>query len=170
MAGDTPITIVGNLTTDPELRFTTNGAPVANFTVASTPRSFDSRTSEWRDGEPLYLRCSVWRNYAENVAESLKKGMHVIVTGKLKASSYQDREGNKRTNFEIDVDEVGPCLRFATAQVTKTGGGQGGGQWRGSQQQSGGGDSWSSSSSSNDQRRGGNDPWGAPSQTDEPPF
>ncbi len=169
MAGETPITIIGNLTADPELRFTANGAPVANFTVASTPRSFDSRTNEWKDGEPLYLRCAVWRQYAENVAESLKKGTQVIVVGKLKASSYQDREGVKRTSFEIDVDEVGPCLRFATAQVTKTtGGGQGGGQWRGNQQ-SGGGDSWSSSGSS-DRNRGGNDPWGAPSQNDEPPF
>lgn len=172
MAGEPQITVIGNLTADPELRFTANGAPVANFTVASTPRTLDRQTNEWRDGEAMFLGCSVWRQYAENVAESLSKGMQVIVTGKLRARSFETREGQKRTVFEIDVDEVGPTLRWATAKVTKTsgGGGGGGGQWQGAQSQ-GGGDSWSSSGSgSQDRNRGGNDPWGQPSQSDEPPF
>jgi single-strand DNA-binding protein len=171
MAGDTQITVIGNLTADPELRFTANGAPVASFTVASTPRTFDRQTNEWRDGEALFLGCSVWRQYAENVAESLSKGMQVIVQGRLKSRSYETREGQKRTVFEIDVEEVGPTLRWATAKVSKTSGGGGGGgrgQWQGNQSQ-GGGDSWSSSSSS-DSNRGGDDPWGQPSQSDEPPF
>ncbi|RRD45241.1 single-stranded DNA-binding protein [Tessaracoccus sp. OH4464_COT-324] len=166
MAGETQITIIGNLTNAPELRFTANGAPVANFTVASTPRTYDSQTGQWRDGESMFLNCSVWRQYAENVAESLDKGMRVIVHGRLKSRSYQDREGNKRTVFEIDVDEVGPALRYATAKVTRTTGG-GGGQWQGSQNQ--GADSWSSAPSA-DHNRGGNDPWGQASQSDEPPF
>ena len=131
MAGETVITVVGNLTADPELRFTPNGAAVANFTVASTPRTFDRQTNEWKDGEALFLRCSVWREAAENVAESLTKGMRVIVQGRLKARSYDDRDGNRRTSWELDVDEVGPALRFATAKVTRAqrggGGGQGGG-------------------------------------------
>lgn len=130
MAGETVITVVGNLTADPELRFTPNGAAVANFTVASTPRTFDRQTNEWKDGEALFLRCSVWREAAENVAESLTKGMRVIVQGRLKARSYDDRDGNRRTSWELDVDEVGPALRFATAKVTRAqrGGGFGGGQ------------------------------------------
>lgn len=169
MAGETQITLVGNLTGDPELRFTANGAPVANFTVASTPRIYDSQTSQWRDGDAMFLSCSVWRQYAENVAESLSKGMRVIVQGRLKSRTYETREGQKRTVFEVDVEEVGPVLRYATAKVTKTtGGGGGGGSWQGNQNQ-GQSDSWSSSSSS-DSNRGGNDPWGQPSQSDEPPF
>mgnify|MGYP002713775817 CR=1 FL=1 len=109
MAGETVITVVGNLTADPELRFTPNGAAVANFTVASTPRTFDRQTNEWKDGEALFLRCSVWREAAENVAESLTKGMRVIVQGRLRARSYDDRDGNRRTSWELDVDEVGPA-------------------------------------------------------------
>lgn len=172
MAGETIITLIGNLTADPELRFTANGAPVANFTVASTPRIFDSQTNQWRDGEAMFISCSVWRQYAENVAESLRKGTHVIVQGRLKSRSYETREGHKRTVFEIDVDEVGPALRFATAQVTRTGGGGGGGrgQWQGNQDDNRQ-DSWQSSQSSQgDSNRGGDDPWGKPSQSDEPPF
>ena len=119
MAGETPITLIGNLTADPELRFTPNGAAVANFTVASTPRTFDRQTNEWKDGDAMFLNCSVWRQYAENVAESLTKGMRVIVSGRLKSRSYETREGEKRTVFEVDVDEVGPALRYATA-VTRS--------------------------------------------------
>ncbi|WP_296139399.1 single-stranded DNA-binding protein [uncultured Tessaracoccus sp.] len=170
MAGETYITVIGNLTAAPELRFTANGAPVANFTVASTPRNYDPQSGQWRDGDPMFLNCSVWRQYAENVTESLEKGTQVIVHGKLKSRSFQDREGNKRTVFEIDVDEVGPALRFATARVTKTtsrGGGGGGGQWQGNQ--GGGNDSWSSSNTA-DHNRGGDDPWGQAPQSDEPPF
>lgn len=118
MAGDTVITIIGNLTADPELRFTPSGAAVANFTVASTPRSFDKNTNEWKDGETLFMRCSVWRNAAENVAESLARGTSVIVVGRLKMRSY-DKDGEKRTVVELDVDEVGPSLRRATAKVSK---------------------------------------------------
>src|SRR5690349_21730824 len=134
MAGETPITVVGNLTADPELRFTPSGAAVANFTVASTPRTFDRQTNEWKDQETLFLNCSVWRQAAENAAESLQRGMRVIVQGRLKARSYETREGEKRTVFEIDVEEVGPSLKMATAKVTKTtrsGGGQGGGGFSG---------------------------------------
>ena len=120
MSGETQITLVGNLTSDPELRFTSSGAAVANFTVASTPRTFDKRSNEWRDGEAMFLGCSVWRQAAENVAGSLAKGMRVIVQGRLRARSYDDREGNRRTVFEVEVDEVGPSLRYATAKVTKT--------------------------------------------------
>ena len=129
MAGEPIITVVGNLTADPELRFTPNGAAVASFTVASTPRTFDRQANQWVDGEALFLRCSVWKEAAENVAESLTKGMRVIVQGRLKARSYEDRDGNKRTSWELDVDEVGPALRFATAKVTRAqrGGGGGGG-------------------------------------------
>ncbi|NLT26998.1 MAG: single-stranded DNA-binding protein [Microbacteriaceae bacterium] len=127
MAGDTIITVVGNLTADPELRYTPNGLAVANFTIASTPRIFDRQANEWRDGEALFLRASVWRDFAENVAASLTKGQRVIAQGKLKQRSYETREGEKRTTFELDVDEIGPSLRYATAQVTKTSGGGGGG-------------------------------------------
>ena len=112
MAGETPITVVGNLTADPELRFTPSGAAVANFTVASTPRTFDRQSNEWKDGEALFLNCSVWRQAAENAAESLQRGMRVIVSGRLKARSYETREGEKRTVFEIDVDEVGGHIFF----------------------------------------------------------
>ncbi|MFC4501234.1 MULTISPECIES: single-stranded DNA-binding protein [Streptomyces] len=129
MAGETVITVVGNLVDDPELRFTPSGAAVAKFRVASTPRTFDRQTNEWKDGESLFLTCSVWRQAAENVAESLQRGMRVMVQGRLKQRSYEDREGVKRTVYELDVEEVGPSLRSATAKVTKTSGGGGrGGQ------------------------------------------
>lgn len=120
MAGETVITIIGNLTADPELRFTQSGAAVADFTVASTPRTFDRNAGEWRDGETLFMRCSVWREMADNVAESLRKGMRVIVQGRLTQRSYETREGERRTVVEMQVDEVGPSLRRATAQVTRT--------------------------------------------------
>ena len=136
--GDTPITLVGNLVADPELRYTPSGAAVANFRVASTPRRFDSQSNQWVDGEALFLACNIWRQAAENVANSLTKGDRVIVTGRLRQRSYDTREGEKRTVFEVEVDEVGPSLRYATSQVTKTlrqggqgnwnGGNQGGGQ------------------------------------------
>src|SRR5256886_12132962 len=125
MAGETTITVVGNLTADPELRFTPSGAAVANFTVASTPRTFDRQTNEWKDGEALFLRCSIWRQAAENVAESLHKGARVIVQGRLKQRSFETREGEKRTVIELDVDEVGPSLKYATAKVNKAGRGGG---------------------------------------------
>jgi single-strand DNA-binding protein len=141
MAGETPITVVGNLTADPELRFTPSGAAVANFTVASTPRTFDKQSNDWKDGEALFLNCSVWRQAAENAAESLTRGMRVIVQGRLKARSYETREGEKRTVFEIDVDEVGPSVKYATAKVTKT-------------SRSGGGQGYSGGSAA-----GGDDPW-----------
>jgi single-strand DNA-binding protein len=130
MAGETVITVVGNLTNDPELRFTPSGAAVASFTVASTPRTLDRATNEWKDGEALFLRCSIWRQAAENVAESLHKGARVIVQGRLKQRSFETREGEKRTVIELDVDEIGPSLRYATAKVVKAargGGGYGGG-------------------------------------------
>ena len=129
MAGETVITIIGNLTNDPELRFTPSGAAVANFTVASTPRTFDRQSNEWKDGETLFMRCSVWREAAENVAESLTRGTRVIVSGRLRSRTYDTKEGEKRTVVELEVDEVGPSLRYATAKVSKTsrGGGGGGG-------------------------------------------
>ncbi|WP_055750662.1 single-stranded DNA-binding protein [Frankia sp. AvcI1] len=129
MAGETVITVVGNLTSDPELRFTSNGAAVASFTIASTPRTLDRQTNEWKDGEALFLRCSIWRQAAEHVAESLQKGARVIVTGRLKQRSFETREGEKRTVIELEVDEVGPSLRYATAKVVRAarGGGSGGG-------------------------------------------
>jgi single-strand DNA-binding protein len=158
VAGDTVITVVGNLTADPELRFTPSGAAVANFTVASTPRTFDKNSNEWKDGEALFLRCSVWRQAAENVAESLHRGTAVIVQGRLKQRSYETKEGEKRTVYELDVDEVGPSLKFATAKVTKAsrGGGGGGGGY------GGGGQSFGSSSS------GGGGGGGSASSTDDP--
>jgi single-strand DNA-binding protein len=133
MAGDTTLTLIGNLTNDPELRFTPSGAAVANFTVASTPRAFDRQSNEWKDGETLFMRCSVWRDAAENVAESLQRGSRVIVTGRLKSRSYDTKEGEKRTVMELEVDELGPSLRYATAKVNKTsrGGGGGGGGFGG---------------------------------------
>ncbi|GAB3873501.1 single-stranded DNA-binding protein [Terrabacter terrigena] len=171
MAGDTVITIIGNLTADPELRFTPSGAAVANFTVASTPRQFDRQSNEWKDGETLFMRCSVWRDAAENVAESLQRGMRVIVSGRLKSRSYETKEGEKRTVVEMDVDEIGPSLRSATAKVNKTqrggggggfGGGQGGqgGGWSGG---SGGGqaeDPWATGGSSGGQGAGSQGGWG----------
>ncbi|KIP90173.1 single-stranded DNA-binding protein [Microbacterium sp. MEJ108Y] len=119
MAGETVITVVGNLTADPELRYTQNGLPVANFTIASTPRNFDRAANEWKDGDALFLRASVWREFAEHVAGSLTKGMRVMAQGRLRQRSYQDREGNQRTAIELEVDEIGPSLRYATAQVTR---------------------------------------------------
>ena len=125
MTGETIITLVGNLTADPELRFAQSGAAVANFTIASTPRAFDKQSNEWKDGDTMFLNCSVWRQAAEHVAESLTKGTRVIVQGRLKSRSYDDREGNKRTVFEVDVEEIGPSLAWATAVVTRaTGGGK----------------------------------------------
>jgi len=182
MAGETPITVVGNLTADPELRFTPSGAAVANFTVASTPRTFDRQSNEWKDGEALFLNCSVWRQAAENAAESLTRGMRVIVSGRLKARSYETREGEKRTVFEIDVDEVGPSMRYATAKVTKTsrsGGGQGfssGGAedpWASNQGSSQGG-GWGGQQGSGAPAGGQGDPWAtsgsAGGHQEEPPF
>jgi len=184
MAGDTVITIIGNITADPELRFTPSGAAVANFTVASTPRQFDRTTNDWKDGETLFMRCSVWRDAAENVAESLNRGARVIVSGRLKSRSYETKEGEKRTVVELDVDEIGPSLKYAQAKVTRTqrgggtnagaGGAQGGapagnqggapagGSTRGGR---GGGvdDPWATAGGAN---TGG---WGSPNN-DEPPF
>ncbi|MFB6858806.1 single-stranded DNA-binding protein [Streptomyces sp. NPDC056341] len=168
MAGETVITVVGNLVDDPELRFTPSGAAVAKFRVASTPRTFDRQTNEWKDGESLFLTCSVWRQAAENVAESLQRGMRVIVQGRLKQRSYEDREGVKRTVYELDVEEVGASLKNATAKVTKTTGrggqggygGGGGGQQGGGQQ---GGGNWGGGSGGGQQQGGGgtpaDDPW-----------
>ncbi len=141
--GDTPITVVGNLVADPELRFIPSGAAVANFRIASTPRAFNRETNQWEDGEALFLTCNCWRQMAENVAESLTKGMRVIVNGRLKQRSYQTREGENRTVFEVEVDEVGPSLKYATANVSRTprdggqGGNYGGGQGQGGQSQGG---------------------------------
>ena len=166
MAGETVITVIGNLTADPELRFTPSGAAVANFTVASTPRTFDRQTNEWKDSDTLFMRCSIWREAAENVAETLTKGTRVIVSGRLVQRSYETREGEKRTVVELQVDEVGPSLRYASAKVTRSQRGGGGGSGYG-EQQSGGSRGGSSSSSSND------DPWasgGSSSYPDEPPF
>ncbi|SRR5690554_451084 len=173
MAGDTVITIVGNLTDDPELRFTPSGAPVANFRVASTPRTFDRQSGEWKDGEPLFLNCSAWRQMAENVAESLERGMRVVVQGRLRQRSYETREGEKRTVFELAADEVGPSLRYATAKVTRTqrsGGGFGGGPGG----PPGGADPWATGQPTGQSPAGGQaDPWadgGDAAASDEPPF
>jgi single-strand DNA-binding protein len=191
MAGETTITVIGNLTNDPELRFTPSGSAVANFTIASTPRTFDRQSNEWKDGETLVLRASVWREAAENVAESLTKGMRVIVSGRLKSRSYETKEGEKRTVIELEVDEIGPSLRYASAKVTRTqrsGGGGGGGFGGGNQGGFGGGnqnsggfgggnaggnsgggwgapaeDPWSSNTS-------GGGSWGNTPGSDEPPF
>ena len=173
MAGETVITVIGNLTGDPELRFTPAGAAVANFTVASTPRTFDRQANEWKDGETLFMRCSIWREAAENVAESLTKGMRVIVSGRLVQRSYETREGEKRTVVELQVDEIGPSLRYATAKVTRTqrsGGGGGfsggGGGQQGGYSGGGGGGGFSGGG-------GSDDPWatsGPSGGSDEPPF
>lgn len=170
MAGETVITVVGNLVDDPELRFTPSGAAVAKFRIASTPRTFDRQTNEWKDGESLFLTCSVWRQAAENVAESLQRGMRVVVQGRLKQRSYEDREGVKRTVYELDVEEVGPSLKNATAKVTKTTGRGGQGGYGGGGQQSGGGGSWGGNSGGGQQGGGGapaDDPWatGGPSSS-----
>ncbi|HEY8620637.1 MAG TPA: single-stranded DNA-binding protein, partial [Dermatophilaceae bacterium] len=160
MAGDTVITIIGNLTADPELRFTPSGAAVANFTVASTPRQFDRTSNEWKDGETLFMRCSVWRDAAENVAESLQRGARVLVSGRLKSRSYETKEGEKRTVIEMDVDEVGPSLKYATAKVNKTQRGTGGGGFNGGvagAPASGGGQNAGSAAASGGQST--EDPW-----------
>lgn len=168
-AGDINVTVVGNLTNDPELRFTPSGAAVASFTVATSSRLLDKTTNEWKDGDPTYLRCSVWRQYAENVAESLTKGTRVIVSGRLKQRSFETREGEKRTVMEVEVEDVGPALRYATAKVNRVqrsdggfaGGGQGGDQFGGQFGSQGSGNEPAS------------DPWatGAPAANfDEPPF
>ncbi|GHD66804.1 single-stranded DNA-binding protein [Streptomyces goshikiensis] len=169
MAGETVITVVGNLVDDPELRFTPSGAAVAKFRVASTPRIFDKQTNEWKDGEGLFLTCSVWRQAAENVAESLQRGMRVIVQGRLKQRSYEDREGVKRTVYELDVEEVGPSLKTATAKVAKTTGrGAQGGYGGGGQQQGGGGGGWGGAPSGGAPQGGGassDDPWASSAPT-----
>ena len=164
-AGDTTITMIGNLVDDPELRFTPSGAAVAKFRVASTPRYLDKATNEWKDGESLFLQCQIWRQAAENVAESLTKGMRVILSGRLKQRSYETKEGEKRTVFEVEVDEVGPSLRNATAKVTRTqrAGGSGGAAAP-SAADSFGDDPWAAATTSS---AGGG--WGT-STTDEPPF
>jgi len=198
MAGETVITVVGNLTGDPELRFTPSGAAVANFTVASTPRNFDKQTNEWKDGDTLFLNCSIWRQAAENVAESLQKGMRVVAQGRLKQRSYETREGEKRTVVELDVEEVGPSLKYATAKVQRIQRSGGGGGYSGGNT-GGGADPWASSPATQGQpaaqpanqaagnqgawggqqggQQGGqsggqpqqNDPWAA-GGSDEPPF
>jgi single-strand DNA-binding protein len=175
VAGDTTITVVGNLTADPELRFTPSGAAVANFTVASTPRIFDRQSSEWKDGEALFLRCNIWREAAENVAESLTRGSRVIVTGRLKQRSFETREGEKRTVYEVEVDEIGPSLKYATAKVNKASrSGGGGGGFGGGSGGGGGGASRPAAAASDAPAE---DPWGsAPASgsfaggDDEPPF
>lgn len=173
MAGDTILTVVGNLTADPELRFTPSGAAVANFTVASTPRIYDRQSGEWKDGEALFLRCNIWREAAENVAESLTRGSRVIVQGRLKQRSFETREGEKRTVVEVEVDEIGPSLRYATAKVNKASRSGGGGGGFGG----GGGGSRGGGSGGGSEQPKQDDPWGsAPASgsfsgsDDEPPF
>jgi single-strand DNA-binding protein len=170
MAGDTIITVVGNLTADPELRFTPSGAAVANFTVASTPRSFDRQTNEWKDGEALFLRCNVWRQPAEHVAESLTRGSRVIVSGRLKQRSFETREGEKRTVIELEVDEVGPSLRYATAKINKSTRGSGGGGFGGSGSSGPPPDDPWSSPAQTPAGGGGGTGGGGGGYTDEPPF
>ena len=197
MAGETIITVVGNLVDDPELRFTPSGAAVANFRIASTPRTFDKQTNEWKDGDALFLSCSVWRQAAENVAESLQKGMRVVVQGRLKQRSYETREGEKRTVVELEVDEVGPSLKYATAKVARVQRSGGGGGYGSSGGNQGGDDPWATTPAQSSQgapagqpaqqgggnqgtwggQQGGqaapggqqNDPW-ATGGSDEPPF
>ena len=180
MAGETVITVVGNLTNDPELRFTPSGAAVASFTVASTPRTLDKATNEWKDGDALFLRCSIWRQAAENVAESLQRGMRVVVQGRLKQRSFETKEGEKRTVVELDVDEVGPSLKYATAKVTKAsrGSGGGGGDFGGGGNYGGGSPRPSGNGSSGNSGNSGasDDPWasapagGGGGWSDDPPF
>ena len=174
MAGDTTITVVGNLTADPELRFTPSGAAVANFTVASTPRIYDRASGEWKDGEALFLRCNIWREAAENVAESLTRGSRVIVTGRLKQRSFETREGEKRTVVEVEVDEIGPSLKYATAKVNKASRGGGGGGFGGGGGGGGGASGGGARAAAGETQ---DDPWGnAPASgsfggsDDEPPF
>jgi single-strand DNA-binding protein len=165
MAGDTVITVIGNLTADPELRFTQSGAAVANFTVASTPRTFDRQTGEWKDGEALFLRCNIWRQSAENVAESLTRGARVIVSGRLKQRSFETREGEKRTVVELEVDEIGPSLRYATAKVNKVSRGSGGGGFGGSGGSAPADDPWGSAPPASSSSGSGGSGF-----SDEPPF
>ncbi|MGS0688017.1 single-stranded DNA-binding protein [Nakamurella sp. GG22] len=169
MAGDTIMTVIGNLTADPELRFTASGAAVANFTVASTPRTFDRASGEWKDGEALFLRCNIWRQPAENVAESLTRGSRVIVSGRLKQRSFETKEGEKRTVIELEVDEIGPSLRYATAKVNRA--------QRSDSSGGGGGYGGSGSGGSSRPSAPADDPWGsapaagsAGGYSDEPPF
>ena len=180
MAGETTITVVGNLTDDPELRFTPSGAAVAKFRIASTPRTLDRQSGEWKDGEPLFLACNIWRDAAEHVAESLQRGSRVIVQGRLRQRSYETREGEKRTVYELEVDEIGPSLRYATAKVQKmsrSGGGgggfgaSGGGGGAGRQPSGGGGgfdDPWATAAPASSSRPGGTG--GGSNFDDEPPF
>ena len=185
--GDTPITVVGNLVADPELRFIPSGAAVANFRIASTPRTFNRETNQWEDGEALFLTCNCWRQMAENVAESLTKGMRVVVTGKLRQRSYQTKEGENRTVFEVEVDEVGPSLKYASASVTRNpreggaggyGGGNQGGQRGGFGGNQGGFDQGGQNQGNPNQSQPQNDPWGSAPEAggfsggagDEPPF
>ena len=196
MAGETVITVIGNLTGDPELRFTPSGSAVANFTIASTPRTFDRQTNEWKDGDTLFLRASVWREAAENVAETLTKGMRVIAQGRLKSRSYETKEGEKRNVTELEIDEIGPSLRYASAKVTRTQRNNAGGGFGGQNQNAGGNAGGFGGGNSGGQggfgggNAGGNsgggwnapqaDPWGAPAGgnnggwgnpgSDEPPF
>jgi len=155
MSGETVITVVGNLVDDPELRFTPSGAAVANFRIASTPRTFDRQANEWKDGEALFLSCAVWRQAAENVAESLQKGMRVVVQGRLKQRSYETREGEKRTVVELDVEEVGPSLKYATAKVARVQRSGGGGGYGSQGGQGGGDDPWASSPAQGSNQGGG---------------
>jgi len=175
-AGDTPITVVGNLVADPELRFTSTGQPVASFRIASTPRTRDAASGEWKDGDSLFLTCNVWRQAAENVAESLQRGMRVIVTGRLKQRNYETKEGEKRTVYEVEVDDVGPSLRNASAKVNRASRGSGEGGFSGggnnNNNRSGGG-SYSGQSASGGGGNRNEDPWASDSgggYSDEPPF
>ncbi|MEH0108832.1 single-stranded DNA-binding protein [Tersicoccus sp. MR15.9] len=188
MAGETVITVVGNLTADPELRFTPSGSAVANFTIASTPRTFDRQANEWKDGETLFLRASVWREAAENVAETLTKGTRVVAQGRLKSRSYDTKEGERRTVIELEVDEIGPSLRYASAKVNRNarGGGQGGGGFGGGNQggfgggNSGGGQGGYGGGNSGGGQQSNDDPWATPGTStssgwgngadSEPPF
>ncbi|TYC96863.1 single-stranded DNA-binding protein [Arthrobacter echini] len=170
MAGDTIITVVGNLTADPELRFTPSGAAVANFTIASTPRTFDRQANDWKDGDTLFLRASIWREAAENIAETLTKGTRVVAQGRLKSRSYDTKEGEKRTVMELEVDEVGPSLRYASAKITRT-------QRNNNASSIGGGNNQGGAGSQSGQQGGqqrdqawqgqqpADDPWGAPANT-----
>lgn len=165
MAGETVITVIGNLTADPELRFTPSGSAVANFTIASTPRQFDRQSNEWKDGEALFLRCSVWKEAAENVAESLTKGMRVIAQGRLRSRSYDTKEGERRTVMELEVDEIGPSLKYASAQVTRSARGNGeGAAGRAPATGGGGGGAWGNPPA------GGGGGWGNTPNPTDPPF
>lgn len=175
MAGETTITVIGNLTGDPELRFTPSGSAVANFTIASTPRTLDRQSNEWKDGETLFLRASIWREAAENVAESLTKGTRVIVSGRLKSRTYDTKEGEKRTVMELEVDEIGPSLRYANAKVNRTqrSGGQGGGNFGGGNGGQGGnfggGNAGGQGGFGGGSQGGGNAPWGGGQQQQSAP-